>query len=86
MVTIHHGTVMPYSDLSAGSSTVLEKNANVSTPTGGSQMEKIQPARKPARGCSERAIQVYQPPAEGNALASWLTEMATSSMPTPANR
>ena len=35
IVTIHHGTVMPYSDLSAGSSTVLEKNENVSTPTGG---------------------------------------------------
>ena len=32
-------------------------------------MVMYQPAKKPARGESERAIQVYQPPADGNARA-----------------
>ena len=42
----------------------------MSTPTGGSQTENSTPAKNPARGWKVRAIQVYQPPADGNTLAS----------------
>ena len=42
----------------------------VSVATGGSQTEKSTPAKNPARGWKARAIQVYQPPADGNTFAS----------------
>ena len=60
----------PYSALIDGSSTVLARNAMVSVATGGSQIENSTPAKNPARGWKARAIQVYQPPADGNTLAS----------------
>jgi hypothetical protein len=70
----------------AGSSTVLPSSESVSAPTGGSQTEKSTPAKKPARGCSARAIQVYQPPADGNTLASCADESACSASSAPPNR
>jgi len=43
-----------------------------------------QPAKNPARGLSERPIQVYQPPADGNARPSSLTESVSGSSMMPA--
>src|SRR5437016_2470733 len=73
---IHHGIVTLYSCLIAGSSTTLARNDSVSAPTGGSQTEKNTPAKKPALGCTARAIQVYQPPADGNTLANCAADNA----------
>ena len=53
-----------------GSRTVTDRYDSVSTPTAGSQTENSTPAKNPARGWKVRAIQVYQPPADGNTLAS----------------
>src|SRR5260370_41928071 len=66
----------PYSALMDGSSTVLASNDRVSAPTGGSQIENRTPAKKPARGWKARAIQVYQPPADGNTFASYAADSA----------
>src|SRR5258705_9008739 len=61
------GISIPYSARTTGESTVLARYENTSAGANGSQSVMYQPAKKPARGCSERAIQGYQPPAEGNA-------------------
>src|SRR6185312_8970093 len=58
----------------------------VSVATGGSQTENSTPAKNPARGCKARAIQVYQPPADGNTLASWAAATACRPSKTPPNR
>src|SRR6266511_2260916 len=83
---IHQGIVTPYSSLMAGSRTVLPSSDKVSAPTGGSHTEKNTPAKKPARGCSVRAIQVYQPPADGNCLASCAADSAWSASSAPPKR
>src|SRR6266571_5509674 len=83
---IHHGMVTPYSALIDGSSTVFARNDRVRAPTGGSHTEKSTPAKKPARGWSARAIQVYQPPADGNTLASCAADSACSISSAPPNR
>src|SRR6266851_5246031 len=76
----------PYSALMDGSSTVLASNDRVSAPTGGSQIENRSPAKKPARGWNVRAIQVYQPPADGNTFASCAAFRACSASSAPPNR
>ena len=58
----------------------------VSVATGGSQMENSTPAKNPARGWKARAIQVYQPPADGNTLASWAADRACRPSRMPPNR
>src|SRR5689334_8383890 len=78
--------VTPYSALIDGSRTVFARNDRVSAPTGGSQMEKSTPAKNPARGWKDRAIQVYQPPAEGNTFASCAADRACSISSAPPNR
>src|SRR5882757_6799314 len=83
---IHHGMSTPYSALIDGSRTDLARNDMVSVATGGSQIENSTPAKKPARGCKARAIQVYQPPADGNTFASWAADKACSPSRTPPNR
>src|SRR6266478_8198877 len=83
---IHQGIVMPYSALIDGSSTVFARNDRVSAPTGGNQIENSTPAKKPARGWSVRAIQVYQPPADGNTFASCAALSAWSARSAPPNR
>src|SRR5215469_11415980 len=69
-----------------GSSTVTARYDRVSTPTGGSQIENSTPAKNPARGWKARAIQVYQPPADGNTLASWAAFSACRASSAPPNR
>src|SRR5215469_3812080 len=69
-----------------GSSTVTARYDSVSTPTGGSQTENSTPAKNPARGWKARAIQVYQPPADGNTFASCAAEIACRPSRTPPNR
>src|SRR5580693_10285520 len=69
-----------------GSSTVYDRYDSVSTPTGGSQTENSTPAKNPARGWKARAIQVYQPPADGKILASWDAFSACRPSSTPPNR
>src|SRR4029077_7062780 len=86
MTQIHQGTSTPYSALIDGSSTVLARYAMVSVATGGSQIENSTPAKNPARGWRARAIQVYQPPAEGNTLASWEAFSACRPSSTPPKR
>src|ERR1700730_3223669 len=86
MTQIHHWMSTPYSALIDGSSTVLARNAMVSVATGGSQMENSTPAKNPARGWKDRAIQVYQPPADGNTLASWAADRACRPSRMPPNR
>src|SRR5262249_40528498 len=83
---IHHQMVTLYSALIDGSRTVTARYARVSAPTGGSQMEKSTPAKKPARGWRARAIQVYQPPADGNTFASWAAFSACRASSAPPNR
>src|SRR5882757_2016061 len=83
---IHHGTSTPYSALIDGSSTVLARNDMVSVATGGSQIENSTPAKNPARGWKARAIQVYQPPADGNTLASCAAANACRPRRIPPNR
>src|SRR5690348_6768436 len=78
--------VTPYSALIDGSRTVLARNDRVSAPTGGSQMEKSTPAKNPARGWKARAIQVYQPPADGNTFASCAALSACRASSAPPNR
>src|SRR5215468_7585640 len=78
--------VTSYSDLIDGSSTTFARYDRVSAPTGGSQIENKTPAKKPARGCRARAIHVYQPPADGNTLASWAALSACSASSAPPNR
>src|SRR5690349_14633183 len=86
MTQIHHLTSTPYSALIDGSSTVTERYDSVSAPTGGSQTENSTPAKNPARGWRARAIQVYQPPADGNTLASWAAFSACRQSSAPPNR
>src|SRR6516162_11720763 len=69
-----------------GSRTVTARYDSVSTPTGGSQTENSTPAKNPARGWKARAIQVYQPPADGNTLASWAAFSACRPSSAPPNR
>src|SRR5215472_1730730 len=69
-----------------GSSTVTARYDRVSTPTGGSHTENSTPAKNPARGWKARAIQVYQPPADGNTLASWAAFSACRASSAPPNR
>src|SRR6266566_4841842 len=83
---ICHGTSTPYSALIDGSSTVLARNDMVSVATGGSHTENSTPAKNPARGWKARAIQVYQPPADGNTLASWAAFSACRQSSAPPNR
>src|SRR5207244_1219492 len=66
----HHQMVTPYWLWIDGSSTVFARSDRVRARTGGSQTENSTPAKNPARGWSARAIQVYQPPADGNTFAS----------------
>src|SRR5689334_6336827 len=80
------GTSMPYSACTAGVSTVLARYEKTSAGANGSHSVMYQPAKNPARGCSERAIHVYQPPAEGKALASWFTATANGRRIAPAKR
>src|SRR2546423_11809760 len=68
-----------------GCSTSWPSSDSVSAPTGGSHTEKNVPAKNPARGCSVRAIHVYQPPAEGNTLASCAAESACMHRIAPPN-
>src|SRR5215470_8068381 len=82
----HHQIVTPYSVLIDGSSTVFARSDSVSAPTGGSQTENSTPAKNPARGWNARAIQVYQPPADGNTLASWAALSACRPSSTPPNK
>jgi hypothetical protein len=70
----------------AGSRTVFPSSESVSAPTGGSQTEKNTPAKKPARGCSARAIHVYHPPADGNTFASCEDDNAWSARSAPPKR
>src|SRR5215472_9579100 len=86
MTQIHHGMSTPYSDLIDGSRTVLARSDRVSAPTGGSQTENSTPAKNPARGWKARAIQVYQPPADGNTFASCAADSACNISSTPPNR
>src|SRR5215471_15109711 len=86
MTQIHHGMSTPYSDLIDGSRTVLARNDRVSAPTGGSHTENSTPAKNPARGWRARAIQVYQPPADGNTLASWAAFSACRASSRPPKR
>ena len=58
----------------------------VSVATGGSQIENSTPAKNPARGWKARAIQVYQPPADGNTLASCAADNACRPRRIPPNR
>src|SRR5216683_2732246 len=74
----HHQIVTPYSLLIDGSSTVFARSDRVSAPTGGSQTENSMSAKKPARGWKARAIQVHQPPADGNAFASYAADSVCS--------
>src|ERR1700746_3716942 len=83
---IHQGISTPYSALIEGSRTVLARNDSVSAPTGGSQIENSTPAKNPARGWKARAIQVYQPPADGNTLASCAADNACMPSRIPPNR
>ena len=76
----------PYSALIDGSRTVLARYDRVSAPTGGSQTENSTPAKKPARGWRARAIQVYQPPADGNTFASCAAFSACRASSAPPNR
>src|SRR5215471_6403990 len=78
--------VTPYSVLIDGSRTVTARYDRVSAPTGGSQIENITPAKKPARGWRARAIQVYQPPADGNTFASCAADSACRASSAPPNR
>src|SRR5215470_2987837 len=82
----HHQIVTPYSVLIDGSSTVFARSDSVSAPTGGSQTENSTPAKNPARGCRAREIHVYQPPADGNTLASWEAFSACRPSSRPPNR
>src|SRR5712691_3304968 len=76
----------PHSALIDGSSTVLARNDMVSVATGGSQIENSTPAKNPALGWKARAIQVYQPPADGKTLASCAADTACSPSRMPPNR
>src|SRR5260370_26327090 len=76
----------PYSALIDGSSTVLARYAMVSVATGGSQIENSTPAKNPARGWRARAIQVYQPPADGNTFASCAADRACRHSSAPPNK
>src|SRR5215831_9351816 len=78
--------VTPYSALIDGSRTATARYDRVSAPTGGSQKENSTPAKNPARGWSARAIQVYQPPADGNTFASCAAFSACSASSAPPNR
>src|SRR6516162_7025700 len=78
--------VTPYSLLIDGSSTVFARSDSVSAPTGGSQTENSTPAKNPARGWNARAIQVYQPPADGNTFASCAADSACNISSAPPNR
>src|SRR5215470_6509742 len=78
--------VTSYSDLIDGSSTTFARYDRVSAPTGGSQTENSTPAKNPARGCKARAIHVYQPPADGNTLASCAADRACRHRSAPPNR
>src|SRR5215470_11952753 len=69
-----------------GSSTVTARYDRVSTPTGGSQTENSTPAKNPARGWKARAIQVYQPPADGNTFANCAADSACNISSAPPNR
>ncbi len=86
--TVHSqtGTVIPYSAATHGVSTVLAMYENTRVGANGSHKLTYQPAKNPARGCSERAIHVYQPPAEGNTRASSFTESASGSSMAPASK
>src|SRR5580704_12831549 len=86
MTQIHHLMSTPYSALIDGSSTVSARYDMVSVATGGSQIENSTPAKKPARGWKARAIQVYQPPADGNTFASCAADNACSPNRMPPNR
>src|SRR5229473_3038683 len=86
MTQIHHLMSTLYSALMDGSRTVYARYDIVSTPTGGSHTENSTPAKNPARGWRARAIQVYQPPAEGNTLASWEAFNACRPSSTPPKR
>src|SRR4029077_4975994 len=86
MTQIHHLMSTLYSALMDGSRTVYARYDSVSTPTGGSQTENSTPAKNPARGWRARAIQVYQPPADGNTLASWEAFSACRPSSTPPKR
>src|ERR1700720_167067 len=86
MTQIHHAMSTPYSALMDGSSTVLARYDMVSVATGGSQIENSTPAKNPPRGGRARAIQVYQPPADGNTFASCAADSACSPSRTPPNR
>src|SRR5258706_6029202 len=83
---IHHWMSTPYSALIDGSRTVFDRYDRVSAATGGSQTENSTPAKKPARGWKARAIQVYQPPADGNTFASCAADNACNPRKTPPNR
>ena len=76
----------PYSALIDGSSTVLARYDSVSAATGGSQIENSTPAKNPARGWKARAIQVYQPPADGKTRASCAADRACNPSRIPPNR
>src|SRR5262245_50841053 len=78
--------VTSYSALIDGSSTTFARYDRVSAPTGGSQTENRTPAKKPARGWRARAIHVYQPPADGNTLASCAADRACSISRAAPNR
>src|SRR6266576_5539191 len=82
----HHQMVTPYWLWIDGSSTVFARSDRVRAPTGGSQTENSTPAKNPARGWSARAIQVYQPPADGNTFASCAADNACSPSKMPPNR
>jgi hypothetical protein len=69
-----------------GSRTVLARYDMVSVATGGSQIENRTPAKNPARGWKARAIQVYQPPADGNTFASCAADKACSPSKIPPNK
>src|SRR3984893_8596635 len=86
MTQIHHAMSTPYSAVMDASSTVWARYDMVSVATGGSQIENSTPAKNPARGWKARAIQVYQPPADGNTFASWAADNACSPSRMPPNR
>src|ERR1700722_2749338 len=86
MTQIHHAMSTPYSALIDDWGRVLAGNDMGNVATGGSQIESSTPARNPARGWKARAIQVYQPPADGNTFASCAADSACSPSRTPPNR
>src|SRR5882672_11285395 len=86
VVQTQTGTLIPYSARTTGVRTVVARYEKTSAGANGSQSVMYQPAKKPARGCSERAIHVYHPPAEGNALASWFTATAKGRRIAPATK